>query len=172
MNKILKVVSLVGLVALAFGATSVAFARTPSPQPYNNPGYGSGMMGGRGRYGGGMANGEVGLYHEIMVGSFAEALGLTLDQLEARLEDGETMWQIAESEGTTWDEFFAIMNDARSAMLDQAVEYGTMSPEQAEFMNSRGQARGYGRGYGSCMGYEYGDQQSFQRGPQGRWNAP
>ena len=172
MNKMWKFVSLIGLVALAFGATSLAYAQTESPQPYGAPGFGHGMMGGRGRYGSGMANSEVGIYHEVMVGSFVEALGMTVDQLEARLEDGETIWQIAESEGTTWDDFFAIMSDARSAMLDKAVEDGTMSPEQAEFMNSRGSARGYGRGYGGCMGSEYGDQQSFQRGPQGRWNAP
>lgn len=174
MNKIWKVVSLIGLVALAFGATSVAFAQSETPQPYNNPGYGRGMMGGKGRYGGGMTYGEVGLYHNTMVEIFAETLGLSASQLEARMEGGETMWQIVESEGTTWDEFFAIMNDARSAMLDQAVEDGTMSPEQAEFMNSRGQARSYGqgRGNGGCMGYENGDPQGIQRRPQGRWNAP
>jgi len=171
MKKIWKVVGLIGMVAIAFGATGLAFAQTESPQPNTNPDYGQGMMGGRDSYGGGMAYGEVGLYHEIMVGSIAEVIGISVDQLEARLEAGETMWQIAESEGTTWDEFFAI---ARSAMLDQAVEDGTMSPEQAEFMNSRGQASGddQEQGYGSCMEYENSDQQGFQRGSKGRWNAP
>ena len=169
MNKMWKIIGFVGLVAIAFGATSLAYAQTESPQPY---GYGPGMMGGRGGYGGGMAAGEIGQYHDIIMESFAEALGLTVSQLEARLENGETMWQIAGDEGLSWDEFSEIMLDARSAKLAQAVEDGTITQEQADFMNSRGQARGYGRGNGSCMGYGFGGQPGFHRGPQGRWNAP
>jgi hypothetical protein len=174
MKKIWKVVGLIGMVAIAFGATGLAFAQTESPQPYTNPGYDQGMMGGRGSYGGGMAYGEVGLYHEIMVGSFAEVIGISVDQLEARLEAGETMWQIVEAEGTTWDEFIAMMQEVHSATLEQAVEDGTMSQERAEFMNSRGQVSGDNQeqGNGSCMEYENSDQQGFQRGSQGRWNAP
>ena len=172
MNKIWKVVTLVGLVVLTLGVTSLVYAQTDSPQPYENQGYGQGMMGGRGRQGGGMVYGEFGPYHDVMVEGFAGSLGLTAAQLEARLEAGETMWQIVEAEGGTWDEFSAIMQANRSAMLDQAVEDGTITQEQAEFMNSRGQMRGSGRGYGSCMGNEYGSQQGAQRGPQGRWNAP
>jgi hypothetical protein len=172
MNKIWKVVSLIGLLAITLGATSLAYAQTESPQPYSNPGYGPGMMGGRGGYRGGMVYGEVGPYHDIMMESFAEALGLSVSQLEARLESGETMWQIFEAEGFTWEEFFAIMKDARSAKLELAVEDGTLTQEQADFMNSRGQARGYSRGYGGCVGNGYGDQDGFHRGPHGMWTAP
>ena len=124
MKKIWKVVTVIGLVALAFGATSLAYAQTESPQPYSNPDYGQGMMGGRGRFGGDAAYGEVGLYHEINVESFAGALGLTASQLETRLESGETMWQVAEAEGISREEFSVIMQDARSTALDQAVEDG------------------------------------------------
>ena len=169
MNKIWKAVSLVGLVVLAIGATSIAYAQTESPQPYSNPGYGPGMMGGKGRYGGGMVDGGLGLFHGALIESFADVLGLTASQLESRLESGETMWQVAEAEGISWEEFSVIMQDARSAALDQAGEEGTITQEQADFMNSRGQARGYARGNGGCMGSEYG---AGQRGPQGRWNAP
>jgi len=172
MNKIWKAVSLVGLVALAFGATSIAYAQTESPQPYNNPGYGPGMMGGKGRFGGGMVDGGLGLFHDAMIESFADALGLTASQLETHLESGETMWQVAEAEGISWKEFSVIMQDARSAALDQAVEDGTITQEQADFMNSRGQTRGYARGIGGCMGSEYSAGQGVHRGPQGRWNAP
>ncbi len=172
MNKIWKVVSFIGVIALAFGAVGIAFAQTGSPQPYGNAGNGPGMMGGRGGYGGGMIDGEAGLYHATRMEIFAEALGLTVSELEARLESGETMWQIAEAEGVTWEEFSGIMVEARAAMLDQALEDGTITQEQADFMNSRGQMRGPGRGYGSCMGSEYGSQQGSQRGPQNRWSAP
>jgi hypothetical protein len=169
MNKIWKAVSLVGLVVLSIGATSIAYAQTESPQPYSNPGYGPGMMGGKGRYGVGMVDGGLGLFHDALIESFADVLGLTASQLESRLESGETMWQVVEAEGISWEEYSVIMQDARSAALDQAVEDGTITQEQADFMNSRGQARGYARGKGGCMGSEYG---AGQRGPQGRWNAP
>ena len=172
MNKIWKAVSLVGLVALAFGATSIAYAQTESPQPYNNPGYGPGMMGGKGRFGGGMVDGGLGLFHDAMIESFADALGLTASQLETRLESGETMWQVAEAEGISWEEFSVIMQDARSTALDQAVADGTITQEKADFMNSRGQARGNARGNGDCMGSEYSAEQDVQRGSQGWWNAP
>ena len=174
MKKIWKIVGLIGMVAIAFGATGLAYAQTVSPEPYADPGNGQGMMGGRDRYAGTMASSEVGTYHEIIVGSFAEVIGISVDQLEARLETGETMWQIVEAEGVTWDEFIAIMQEAHSATLEQAVEDGTMSQEQAEFMYSRRQASGddQGQEYGSCMEYENSDQQGFQRGSQGGWNAP
>ncbi|MGB3701788.1 MAG: hypothetical protein WA997_11010 [Anaerolineales bacterium] len=172
MKKLLIIVGVLGTTLLALGATVLVFAQTESPQPFTNSGYGHEMMGGRGRYGGGMAYGEVGSYHEVMLASFAETLGITAEQLEARLEGGETMWQIVESEGATWEEFITIMQQARSTMLEQAVEEGTMSQEQADFMNSRFQGRGFGQGYGGCMSSDGGDQQGYQRGPQGRRNAP
>jgi hypothetical protein len=172
MNKIWKVVSFIGVVTLAFSATSIVFAQAESPQPYNTPENGPGMMGGKGRYGGGLVGGEEGPYHDVRMEIFAEALGLTFSQLDARLEGGETMWEIVEAEGFAWEEFWGVMNDARSAMLDQALEDGTITQEQAEFMSSRGQARGAGRGAGSCVGNEYGSQQGIQRGRQNRWNTP
>ena len=172
MNKIWKAVSFIGLLAMAFGATSIAYAQTESPQPYGNPGYGPGMMGGKGRYGGGMVDGGLGLFHDALIESFADALGLTASQLETRLESGETMWQVAEAEGISREEFSVIMQDARSAALDQAVEDGTITQDQAEFMHSRGQARGYASGNGGCMGSEYSAGQGIHRGHQGRWNAP
>ena len=172
MKKLLIIVGVLGTTLLALGAMGLAFAQTESPQPFTNPGYGHGMMGGRGRYGGGMVYGEVGLYHEVIHESFAETLGITAEQLEARLEGGEMMWQIVEAEGATWEEFITLMQQARSTMLEQAVEEGTMSQEQADFMNSRLQGRGFGQGYGGCMSSDDGNHQGYHRGPQGRWNAP
>lgn len=172
MNKFWKVASLIGLAVLVLGSASLVYAQTETPEPYAGQGYGRGMMGGGGRYGSGMAYGEIGLYHDAMVESFAEALGLTASQLEARLDSGETMWQIAEAEGKSWEEFSSIMQAARTNALDQAVENGTITQEQADFMNSRGLARGYGHGSNDCMGLEYGSQQGLSRGSRGRWNTP
>jgi hypothetical protein len=172
MKKIWKIASIFGLVALVFGTAGLVYAQTGTPQPYTNPGYGSGMMGGRGGFGGGMHFMDEGPYHDVMLSSFAEAIGLTVDQLDERLAEGETMWQIAESEGATWDEFIAIMQEARSSMLEQAVEDGSLSQDQADFMHSRWQERGFGRGNGGCMGVGQIDPQEFQRGPGGSWRMP
>jgi hypothetical protein len=172
MNKIWKVAILIGLVVLVLGSASLAYAQTESPEPYAGRGYGRGMMGGGGRYGSGLAYGELGLYHDAMIESFAEALGLTDSQLQARLDNGETMWQIAEAEGKSWEEFSSTMQVARANALGQAVDNGAITQEQADFMNSRGLARSYGRGSNNCMGFEYGSQQGLSRGPQGGWNTP
>jgi len=172
MNKIWKIASIFGLVALVFGTAGLVYAQTGTSQPYTAPGYGPGMMGGRGGLGGGMHFMDEGPYHEVMLSSFAEALGLTVDQLDARLGEGETMWQIAEDEGATRDEFIAIMQEARSSMLEQAVEDGFMSQDQADFMNSRWQERGVSRGYEGCMGVGQIDPQGFQRSPRNSWRMP
>lgn len=172
MNKIWKIASLVGLVVLLLGTASLVYAQTNNPQPYTGSGYGTGMMGGRGGIHGGMVDGEEGPYHDIMESAFAEALGLEVDQLEARLTGGETMWQIAESEGFTWEEFAAIMQEARSSMMQQAVEDGSLTQEQADFMSARGMGGGFGQGYGDCMGFSQSDPQGIQQGRGGRWSTP
>jgi hypothetical protein len=172
MNKVWKVIGLVGLLALVFGVTGVVLAQTDSPQANENPGYGPGMMGGRGRNGSGLSYGDTGPYHDVMMEFFAKELGLTVSQIESRLEAGETMWEIFESEGATWDEFIAIMKNARSAKLELAVADGTITQEQADFMSTRGWARGFGQGYGSCVAGGTDQPLGYHRGPQGRWNTP
>lgn len=173
MKKFIVIAGLVGITALALGAFSLAFAQVETPPPGTNPGYGYGMMGGRGGFGGmrGSWQGdEHGPYHETMLATFAGELGLTVAQIEARLDSGETMWQIAEAEGLSTDEFSDMMLQARQAMLDQAVEDGTITQEQADFMASRWGSRGYGSGNGGCLGY--GSQGGYSQGPRGRWNIP
>jgi hypothetical protein len=148
MSKIWKIAGLVGLFVLVLGAA------------------------GWGGFGGGMYGGEESPYHEIMMGSFAEALGISLEQIEERLVDGETMWQIAESAGFTGEEFAALMQAARTAMLEQAIEDGYMTEERAGFMNSGSMRHGFSQGYEGCMGYENFVPQGSQQRPGGRWNAP
>ena len=53
---------------------------------------------------------------------------------------------------------------------NQAVEDGTLTQEQADFMGSRWGSRGSGPGFGHCSGY--GAQSGFERGSSGRWNNP
>lgn len=173
MKKFIVIAGFVVVAVLALGAGNLAFAQSETPPPYPNQGYGYGRMGGRGGYGGmwsGLADGETGPYHEFMLENFAEGLELTAAQIQNRLEAGETMWQIAESEGLSSEDFRDLMQQARTAMLDQAVEDGFLTLEQADLMQNRMNWGGQWSGYGDCHGY--GVQEGFHRGHHGWWNSP
>ncbi len=51
----------------------------------------------------------LGLYHDEILAAFSEALGIPVEELEARIEAGETIVQIALAEGMTLEEIQAIM---------------------------------------------------------------
>jgi hypothetical protein len=150
----MKKIFVLGLVLIAAIAltTGIAFAQTPTQQGYG--GYGSGMMGGRGAHGmmgfGGPVDGSYGPMHEFILTTFAEAFGLTPEALQIRLDAGETMWQVAESQGYDLEAFRSLMLEARADALQQAVEDGTITQEQADWMSQRMGSRGYGNG--ACDG--------------------
>jgi hypothetical protein len=97
--------------------------------------------------------------HEYMIESMAEALGLTEDELEAHLESGERMYEVAISLGLSQEEFFEAMTEARDAAMEQAYTDGVLSEEQYEFFLNRGQGTGQ---FGGGMGHHGGG-----RGPRG-----
>jgi len=175
MRKILIIGTLVGVVVLALGAAGLAFAQTETPPAPTSPGFGSGMMGGRGGFGGMMGGNRTGVegpLHEYMIAAFAEALGLTPEELETRREAGETLGQVAEAQGISSEEFATLWVEARTAALEQAVADGVITQEQADWMIQRmaqRQAAGFGPGSGTCTGA--GPQGGFHRGPGWRWNA-
>ena len=153
----MKKIWIIGIIGLAAALTvGVAFAQSPTPA---EPGttYGQGMMGGRGGYGmmgqGSFqtrtANADYGPMHEYMVGAFAEAFGISTEDLNARLASGESMWQVAESLGYSTEDFTTLRLETRAAALQQAVEAGIITPEQAEWMNERMSQMG-GFGNGTC----------------------
>lgn len=65
--------------------------------------------------------------HEAMIAAFADALGLDAADLEARLETGEQMMDIALEEGLSPDEVWGIIEkmreDARVAVMDRGIEF-------------------------------------------------
>jgi hypothetical protein len=173
MKKIFLTGGLLVLLVLALGIAGLAYAQSETP-PY--PGYGPGMMGGRGggMMGGGFS-GEYGPMHTYMIEAFAEALGLTPEELQSRRDAGETLWQIAESLGFSQDEFGQLWVDARTDALDQAVADGVITQEQADWMNQHmagRQGAGYGPGSSGCMGGGAGFQGGRQGRMGGRWVSP
>ncbi len=149
MKKVLfSSLALVAVVLFALSSTSVAHAQANTPVSLNaETGYG---FGGRG----GTMNGtQSEILHEDILAYFSEQIGLSVDDLDARLTAGETMADIAISEGLTLEEFQKIMVDARNYAVDQAVANGTITQTQADWMKSRSTTTGTGsRGVRSGTG--------------------
>ncbi len=156
MNKKILLPTIVILVlVIALGVVGIAAAQTPTPP--NGYGYGNGMMGGGyggmmgGYYGGGMMGGYgngmmggkgmmqggYGPMHDAMFNTLAGELGLTRAELDERVANGETPYQIALSLGFSQADFAQIMIDARTAALTDAVADGTLTQEQSDWMQNR-----------------------------------
>lgn len=82
-------------------------------------------------------------YHDQMQEAIAEALGISVEELEAAQEEGQSPAEIARELDVDLDEFRQAMQDARDEILEQAVADGVLTPEQAEQIE---QGRGRGPG--------------------------
>lgn len=142
MKKMIWIGAIMLIAVLALGGTGLALAQDSTPpaaQGTTPPGggYGRGMMGGWGRSMSG--TGGYGPMHETMVAAAAEALGLTVDEVNEALANGETLWTLAEAQGMSQEDFSQVMLDARSQALDEAVAAGTITQEQADLMREHWQ---------------------------------
>ena len=184
-------ISIVALAALALGGlvwAGTAYAQSQTPPV---PGYPGGMMGGYGAQGGqyggygmmdgfgtpggyGVMGGGYGPMHEYMVDALAEALNLTPEEIQSRIDAGETPWQIAQTQGLSEEEIQQLMLDAHDKALDGAVEAGTLTQEQADWMDQHMESMwsADGAGFGGCQGAAgAGNTTSGTRyGPMMRWN--
>jgi len=152
------------LAVAVFGVAGFAYAQTQNPPQTDDacPNCDtSGGYAGRGQGGFGMmassVDGEYGIMHETMIAVFADALDLAPEELEARLAAGETMWQIAASQGLTTEEFSTLMLEVRTAALEKAVADGLITQEHANWMLSRWNGMQFGGvdlggGMGPCQG--------------------
>jgi hypothetical protein len=148
MNKIGLSIVILAVVAIAFGSVGYVYAQSPTPAtPVPGAGMGYGMMGGgRGNRGGMMGQNvaldtQEGLLHDEMIAVFAEKLGISVDDLNTRLTNGESMAQIAASKGQSADQFSALMTAARNQAIDQALKNGSLTQAQADWMRERGAGR-------------------------------
>ena len=191
LKKMLLILTGFVLAVAVFAVAGFAYAQTQDPPApaypdacpycdtddgYKGFGRGRGMHGGFGAGMWGTTDGEYGPMHDIMFAAFAEVLGLSVEELETRHEAGETMFEIAESQGLTPETFSDLMFEARALALEQAVAEGLLTQEQADWMQNRWQemqANGYGPGSGfgtgPCQGGTSGGRHGMRGG--GRWSG-
>lgn len=148
MNKAFLGIIVAAVVVIALGTASFAYAQsTTPPTPTPGTGYGRGMgMGGQ------FADADLnGPMHDEMVAAFAAKLGISVEALNARLAKGESMAQIALSQGITAEKFTTLMTEVRTQALDAAVKNGSLTQAQADAMKQRGAGMGMGAGMGAGM---------------------
>lgn len=146
MKKLSLAVVIVAVVTLALGSVGVAFAQAPTQTTET----GTGWMGGRGTRGAMVGGNDVagdGILHDYKIAEYAEALGIPVADLEARLDGGETMAEIAFSIGLTFEQFRTLMVEVRTQAIEQALSDGVLTQEQADWLTLRGAGHmGSGRG--------------------------
>ncbi len=106
---------------------------------------------------------QTGGMHTFVLGGWADALGMTPDELNAQLTAGKTPAQLVQEQGLSQEQLAAAMQSAMRAGLDKAVADGVLTREQADLMLGQ-MAEGYGRmagrmggaggfGRGGCRGH-------------------
>jgi hypothetical protein len=139
MNKFLKVAGIATLVAVVgvVAVVGIALAQEPTPDGWLGPGHGFGLMGGRGGW--------------DIFDAAAEALGLSPEQFFTELHGGKTLTDLAEEKGvdpqTVYDATAAVRKEAMRQGIEQAVEEGQLSREQADWM-LQGLEQGWMGGHG------------------------
>jgi len=125
------VLGIVSLLAVLLGAVGVAYAQGPQPPLGDRPFCNDGSCDCDGRMAGGLSFGMRGF---SLVDATAEATGLTVDEVIAALQAGQTFAQIAEEQGVDPQAIVDAFLADRQAVLEQAVADGRLTQEQADEM--------------------------------------
>jgi len=137
----------IAALAVFLLSASPVFAQAPAPftPPAAPSKYGRG-----GQMGAPLSSGTTGdgILHDTVINACAGKLGLTVEDLNARLAGGETLTQIAYARGLTAEEINAMMAEARGQGFNQAVVDGAMTPEQTARAQTRGNPGAGMRGAG------------------------
>ena len=166
---------LTGLVlVLGVVGTALAYQSTPLAHgvcPFGGSCVGFGM-GGPG-YGGTMSQ------------TLADVLGMTVEELEAALEEGQTVSEIAAAQGVELADVVAALMAPRVERLEEAVAGGTITQERADWMIEQmteqmtwrleNASQGFGGFGGGCgmMGGGFSGGSAGMRGGMrgGRWGG-
>jgi len=115
----------VAIISTASAVPAYAQDETPAGPPWGDGGAGTGIP------------------HGFRVEAFADALGVTADELDTRLEAGETLTAVAADLGISAEDLPALWLEARSAALEAAVADGVFTAEQASWIEARMLAGGH-----------------------------
>ncbi len=146
MKKLLVSLIVAGVIVAALGTATVVSAQSETPQPY------FGQNGG-GRYGY-RVNSDLyeqdEVLHDLMMEAWSAELGISVDELNARLDGGETLSQIALAAGLSFDEFWALSDSIRTDAAEQALADGSITQEQASLIQQSIQVRAGGHARGAA----------------------
>ncbi len=160
--KITWTIGAIAVVAALGLGTAVAYAQTETP-PAQLGGHGLGM--GRGmRFAQG--DGTYGPLHDDMIAALANGLGLSADDLKARLAKGETAGAIAQAKGMSLEQFRSLWQQARTEAVKTALAKGEITQAQADWMQQHSQSMGPN---GNCP--TWGGSGPVGSGPRGRWGT-
>ena len=96
--------------------------------------------------------GEFPPMRSALIEAVADATGLTVADLEARIEAGETLYEVALSAGMSEDAYLELRTAVREANLAEALEAGLITEERYQWMLERMEARGLENGFvGRCL---------------------
>ena len=110
--------------------------------------------------------------HETMVQAVADKTGLSVDEITARILDGERLIEIALDAGMAEEQFFNLMQEVREAFWKEAFEAGLISEERYQWLLERKAGDQYGPGLGGCHRLDEGDSpigRGQRRGGGKRW---
>jgi hypothetical protein len=106
--------------------------------------------------------------HEQVMTAVATRLGMTYDQLTTALQNGQTIAQIADAKGVSLEALQQVANTARTSALNQLVQQGVITREQADWMLDRMDDMpmfDLGAGNGACPGLQPNGAQPGGYGP-------
>jgi len=158
----------------AFGFVGDVNAQIDTPLYPGNGGNGRGPAAGAGT---GMPVAQNinldGLLDDAMAAIIADGLGISVEDLQARLAAGETLVEIGVSLGFDVETVIALHDQARVDVLTQAVADGLITQEQADWLISRLDNGQYGAGTAAGTGICIGDcsQTGLQYGRRARQNG-
>lgn len=162
MKKLVLSLLMAGVIVAAFGFVSTASAQGPVDQPFYGRGGARGGLGNTGQ----VVNEDV---HNLMIEAWSTELGISVTDLDARIDDGERLAQIALGTGLSFEDFRALKTEIHTAVAEEALAAGFIDQAQYDWMIQAAdrQASGFGGGYGMGSGTGYG----MRRGGGGQFGT-
>lgn len=85
----------------------------------------------------------------------AEALGMSVEDLQAARQDGSTLADLIEQQGLDRASYLENLRAAHEAAIQQAVDDGVITQAQADQLLENGRFPGFGRDHGQGRGPEF-----------------